>query len=50
MAPTPRSTAWLTALGVGLFQVVGSFGAADGQPDRRVIDGVAIALALLGPG
>jgi len=49
VASTPRSTVWLTALGVGLFQVMGSFGAADGQPDRRAIDGVAIALALFGP-
>ena len=31
------------------FQVVGSFGAADNQPERRAIDAVALVLVLLGP-
>jgi signal transduction histidine kinase len=34
---------------VGLFTVVGSFGAADNQPDREALDGVAVALLLTGP-
>jgi len=45
----PRRTAWLSALGIGLFQVIGSFGAADNQTDRRAIDAVALVLVLLGP-
>jgi signal transduction histidine kinase len=49
VASTSRSTVWLTALVVGLFQVEGSFGAAEGQTDRRAIDGVAVMLVLLGP-
>jgi len=40
---------WLSALGVGLFQVMGSFGASDNQPERRAIDAVALLLAVLGP-
>jgi signal transduction histidine kinase len=40
---------WLSALGIGLFQVVGSFGAADNQPDRRAIDLLAVVLVLAGP-
>ena len=49
MGPRPRSAILLSALAVGVFQVVGSFGAADNQPDRRAIDGVALVLVLLGP-
>ena len=40
---------WLTALVVALFQVMGSLGAADRQPDRRSIDALAIVLLLIGP-
>jgi signal transduction histidine kinase len=40
---------WVSALAIGLFQVVGSFGASDDQPDRKAIDGLALALVLLGP-
>jgi signal transduction histidine kinase len=40
---------WLSALGVALVQVVGSFGAADNQPNRRAIDAVALVLVLVGP-
>ena len=32
-----------------MFQVVGSFGAASNQPDRRAIDAVALVFVLLGP-
>jgi signal transduction histidine kinase len=39
----------MSALGIGIFQVVGSFGAAQNQPERRAIDGIALALVLLGP-
>jgi signal transduction histidine kinase len=39
----------MSALGVGLFQVVGSFGASDNQPERRAVDAIALALAVLGP-
>jgi signal transduction histidine kinase len=44
-----HATVVLTALGVALFQVVGSFGAAGNQTDRRSIDAVAIVLVLAGP-
>lgn len=44
-----RPSIWLTALAVAVLAVVGSFGAAEGQPDRRGIDAIAIALLLLGP-
>jgi signal transduction histidine kinase len=37
------------ALGTALFQVVGSFGAADNQPERKDIDALALAFVLLGP-
>lgn len=49
MRPWPRTAVWASALGIGFFQVVGSFGAADDQPERRAIDGVALVLVLLGP-
>jgi signal transduction histidine kinase len=35
---------WGSALAIGLFQVVGSFGAAANQPDRQGIDALAIVL------
>jgi signal transduction histidine kinase len=40
---------WLSALAIGVFQVVGSYGAAHDQLDRRAVDAVALALVLLGP-
>jgi len=40
---------WLPALAIGAFQVIGSFGAAHGQPDRKPIDAVAVLLVLVGP-
>jgi signal transduction histidine kinase len=39
----------VSALAIGAFQVVGSIGAADNQPERRAIDGLAIVLLLMGP-
>jgi signal transduction histidine kinase len=44
-----RSTVWLTAFAIGAFQVMGSYGAAENQPDRRPIDLVALVLVGLGP-
>jgi signal transduction histidine kinase len=49
MGPKSRPGIWLSALGIAVFQVVGSFGAAANQPGRRAIDGVALVLVLLGP-
>ncbi|MGH9034241.1 MAG: sensor histidine kinase [Acidimicrobiia bacterium] len=49
MGLRPRSAVWAGALGIGLFQVAGSFGAADNQPERKAIDGIALVLVLLGP-
>jgi signal transduction histidine kinase len=40
---------WLLALGVGVLQVGGSFGAAHNQPLRKPIDALAVVLLLLGP-
>jgi len=40
---------WLSALAIGLFQLVGSFGAAHNQPDRRSMDALAVILVLAGP-
>jgi signal transduction histidine kinase len=40
---------WLSALGIALFQVVGTFGAAEDQPERRAINALALVLVLLGP-
>ena len=40
---------WISALGIGIVQVVGSFGAAHDQPERRAIDAIALLLVLLGP-
>jgi len=39
----------MSAVGIAIFQVVGSFGAADNQPERRAIDAIAIVLVLVGP-
>jgi len=40
---------WLSALAIAAFQVVGTFGATDNQPERRGVDVLAIVLVLLGP-
>jgi signal transduction histidine kinase len=45
----PTRAAWLSAVGIGVFQVIGSFGASRNQTGRRSIDGVGLALVLLGP-
>ncbi|MGH3447503.1 MAG: sensor histidine kinase, partial [Nocardioidaceae bacterium] len=50
----PRSLGWRTVSVVGpfvlaLFQVVGTFGAAHNQPDRRALDAFAIVLLVAGP-
>ena len=39
----------VSALAIAVFQVVGSFGAASNQPDRRAIDAVALVFVLVGP-
>lgn len=39
----------ISALAIAAFQVIGSFGAADNQPDRVPLDALAIVLVLLGP-
>ena len=49
MGATPRSTVALGALAVAAFQVIGSFGAAQNQPDRVAMDALAVVLVLLGP-
>jgi signal transduction histidine kinase len=40
---------WPSALAVGLFQVVGTFGASHDAPERKAIDAIALVLVLLGP-
>jgi signal transduction histidine kinase len=49
MRPRPHPAIWLSALAIGGFQLVGSFGAADNQPDRTPLDALAVVLILLGP-
>ncbi len=49
MRAWPRSTVWASALAIAAFQLVGSFGAADNQPERKPIDALAVVLVLLGP-
>jgi signal transduction histidine kinase len=44
-----RAAVWGSALAIGLFQVIGSFGAANNQPERKAMDALAIALVLAGP-
>ncbi|MEO6653079.1 MAG: histidine kinase [Ilumatobacteraceae bacterium] len=48
---TARSKSWFvaTAVLVAVFQVFGTFGASNNQPDRRSIDALAMGLVLLGP-
>jgi signal transduction histidine kinase len=40
---------WATALGIALFQVIGSFGAAHNQPDRKAVGALALLLIVAGP-
>jgi signal transduction histidine kinase len=51
MDPRPRTGVWVSALGLAAFQVVGTFGAANNQPEpgRRAIDALAVVLVLAGP-
>lgn len=49
MSRWPRSGVWLSALGIAVFQLVGTFGASGNQPDRKAIDGIALVLVLVGP-
>jgi signal transduction histidine kinase len=49
MASRSRSGVWISALAIGFFQVIGSYGAAQDQPQRRAIDAIALALVLIGP-
>ena len=49
MGSKGRGSVWASALGIGLFQVIGSFGAADNQPERKAIDALALLLVLAGP-
>jgi signal transduction histidine kinase len=46
---SPSTWTWASALAIGLFQLVGSFGAAGNQPERRGIDALAVVLILAGP-
>ena len=45
----PRRAVWVSALAIAVFQVIGSIGAADNQPDRKSIDAIAVLLVLAGP-
>ena len=45
----PRRAVWLSAFGVGVFQIVGTFGASHNQPDRKAVDALAIVLVIAGP-
>jgi signal transduction histidine kinase len=45
----PRHIVLLSALGVGIFQIAGTFGAAHEQTDRKPVDALAIALVMVGP-
>ena len=49
MAQRATIGVWLGALAVAFFQVMGSFGAADNQPERKAIGAVAVLLLLVGP-
>jgi signal transduction histidine kinase len=49
MGSRSRSAVRASALGIAVLQVIGSFGAAGNQPDRKAIGAVAVALLLLGP-
>ena len=49
MGSQSRGAVWATALGIALFQVIGSFGAADNQPERKAVDALALIFILAGP-
>jgi signal transduction histidine kinase len=45
----PRRAVLLSALGVAIFQIVGTFGASSNQPGRKPVDALAILLVIAGP-
>src|SRR3954466_961218 len=45
----PRRVVLLSALGIAVFQVIGTFGASNNQPNRKDVDALAIVLVLAGP-
>ena len=46
----PRPAIVLSAIGIGIFEVIGSFGAAsDNDTGRKGMDALALVLILLGP-
>src|SRR4051794_34343031 len=45
----PRRAVLLSALGIAVFQVIGTFGASTPQPDPKAAAALAIALCLVGP-
>ncbi len=45
----PAPPIWGVALAVGAFELIGSFGAAERQPDRQPMHAVAVLLVLAGP-
>ena len=49
MPPRTRLAIWVTAGLVGAFQLIGSYGAASNQPERRPMDVLAVVLVLAGP-
>lgn len=49
MGQRPRTGVVLSALGIGMFQVIGSFGASHNQPERKSLDVIALLLILVGP-
>lgn len=48
-ARMPRPAVWGVALGTAAFTLIGSFGAAANQPDRRGMDALSVLLVLAGP-
>src|SRR3954470_13067687 len=45
----PRRVVLLSALGIAVFQVIGTFGAGNNQPNRKAVDAVGIVLVRAGP-
>lgn len=49
MRPRSTSAVWAGAVAIGLFQLAGTFGAADNQLERKAVDLLAVMLVLVGP-
>jgi signal transduction histidine kinase len=49
MASKPKAFVALSALALGVFEVVGSYGASHNQSDRRSIDAFGVLLVVMGP-